>query len=253
MAMVRDWLDEFLERLCTLYRPHDWPEGHSGEWFEWRKAWVRHLLDADATAADAAAVAERLALDPPRFRADWIPAVVRGLKALRDSRDGGASSREAALSASAGCPACGGTGLVAVRHADPANVPPRCAAHCTCPYGRWARSRLAADQPHLLRRTPDLAALPAGWSTADPDVDAYERVIHACGDNPLAALRAMLAEDLAARRRELASQAPAARLRPAPSPPPPGVVAADPILSRESQRPAPGPALTGDGIRPDLL
>jgi hypothetical protein len=93
----------------------------------------------------------------------------------------------AARARSAGCPYCGGAGLVTLYDAryagDPAGrrryrrhdgtvgvewLAMRCATYCLCPAGEWLRAR---SQPDVRDRAPDLADVLEGrtrWSTTDP-------------------------------------------------------------------------------------
>ena len=102
-------------------------------------------------------------------------------------------SRDEAQAQSRGCPTCDGSGQARVydpkydgRRAIEREVmmygeirkvmyPMYCLAHCTCPMGRWMRSRFAKD-PDMLARIPDLMDVLSGrsrWVAKDPtDIEA---------------------------------------------------------------------------------
>lgn len=175
MALVRDWIDDFLDRHRARFDPHDWPDPSSDDYVEFVKGWVTVFALNRVTEEEADNASCRLTAEPPRFRKNHLPAVLR---CALDSRGNDApTDREAAEAASRGCGLCFGSGLVTVWHPqpDPANfVPAAVSAHCTCAMGRWMRQHFARDK-ELLRRIPDLADVQVGrsaWLEERPEVYA---------------------------------------------------------------------------------
>jgi hypothetical protein len=177
---VKDWVRGFMDRHRARYAPNDWPTVGTEEYNEFLKGWVTAFALKQASECEADAASVRLATTPPNWRREHIPAVVGMIEAIRKEKGGEqpvGSTREAAEFASRNCQFCSGAGMTTVYHPapDPARKESACvAAHCSCPAGRWMRSRLAEQSPELLRRIPDLLAVTQGYSTYQIDPPGFD-------------------------------------------------------------------------------
>jgi hypothetical protein len=182
-----DWMPRF---IC-LHRKHcsllGLPEFDSDEGRVLYRTLEKIFENERITEAAAIRASERMLIEPaPSARQHWPKLLALAKEAMR--RDGPSSpdpsTREGAKLASRDCPHCSGEGLVIVwqpgpdpMRADPRAVP-TCAAHCTCPHGRWIRRRLGEQDRDLLRRVPDLAEVLEGrtaWRPRNPDFAAWDR------------------------------------------------------------------------------
>ena len=178
MALIKDWIYGFLKRHLLRYPSADWPDPHTEDGQEFVKLWFQAFKLAGVTEVEADTASVRLASNPPRFRTDHIPAIIREVEAIRRANAAAATphSRDEAERLARDCPRCEGLGLVLVFHPghdgsprawyrkpNGENVlgPSRVAGHCTCALGRWMRSR---TEPEMKRRIPDLADIEAGIS-----------------------------------------------------------------------------------------
>ena len=83
---VDDWLVNFLERHAKRYRPFDWPTLDTDEGILFLEVWSRALRDANVNEADADEASIRLGSEPPRYRSDHLPAVLKAVREIRAER-----------------------------------------------------------------------------------------------------------------------------------------------------------------------
>ena len=163
---IRDWIEPFLVAHGERFKVHDWPFPGCDEYIDFVGDWIEAFAGLGVSQDESNRASRRLALNPPNWRRDHLPAVMATVKAMRADRgqDTSALTRESALSASRNCPHCGGGGLAPVVNRDPANKPPHCGSHCVCPMGRWMRTQLAQKYPEDIRRIPDFQECLSGQS-----------------------------------------------------------------------------------------
>jgi hypothetical protein len=222
MARVDDWFARFVTRHVQRFPRPDWPDEASEFWISLKRMFVRNAVSE----READAASEALVESPPahldRHAPDLIAKVRESWKASRQGAD--PADPQALKAESRGCEHCGGAGSATVFRPTPRPSCPRCggplppdhlacpkceprarrvprtvAAHCVCPYGRWVRSRLAASDPDVCRRCPDLDDVLAGrslWLAEDPEVGPVPEGMTA--ETALAAIR----DQIAARRAE---------------------------------------------------
>lgn len=77
------WIGRFLGHHQARFAPHDWPEGD--DLITWAESWAAALDRLGATEAEAEAASAWLVGDPPAFRRDHIPAVIRAIRRGRSS------------------------------------------------------------------------------------------------------------------------------------------------------------------------
>lgn len=86
MPDVDDWLVNFLERHAKRYRPFDWPELWSDEGILFIEVWSRAFRREGVTEADADEASVNLGANPPRYRSDHLPAVLKAVREVREER-----------------------------------------------------------------------------------------------------------------------------------------------------------------------
>ena len=181
MCEIRDWLKDFMRRYRLLHNPNDWPEPGTMEDKDFAISWLEAFEDAGATQAQAETAMRRLLRNPPQWRRDHLPALLREIHAVRvasiavpigDDRETAANDPK-----TRSCDLCGGSGLAVVFHPQYDGAPkaeyvdhfgesklgPSTApAHCICPLGRWIRGKL---EEKLRSRFVDLKEVMDGRST----------------------------------------------------------------------------------------
>ena len=78
---VPEWIDDFLERHRARLDPFDWPNEH--EWFAYVGPWLAAFADDGVSEPEAEAASVRLALAPPRYRREHLPAVMAIVRETR--------------------------------------------------------------------------------------------------------------------------------------------------------------------------
>lgn len=167
--MVRDWLPDFLHRLSISFPPHDWPDGGTEDWGVFVEDWISALARNQVTEADADAARQSLLETPPRFRSEYIPAIVSAVKASRGptTGGGGVSDRDSAMLASKACVYCEGMGLAVVWASKPdpdKRIAETASAYCICQAGRWIEANHREKSPDVHKRIPDLTNVLNGRS-----------------------------------------------------------------------------------------
>lgn len=173
MALVREWLPDFLDRHRARHKPHDWPPEDSDAYAVFMKGWISHLSLKEATEAEADAASERLMLSPPRWQQEHLPAVIRVIEEFRTQATAG-TDRDSAALASRGCCQCHGVGLTVVWDRQPRpGSPETVSAHCTCPLGRWMRQNTAAAEVQRIPDAADAGRAGSRWRLDPLDMDEW--------------------------------------------------------------------------------
>jgi hypothetical protein len=177
--LVKEWIVGFLERHRARFAPNDWPDPDSKpeDWIEFVKGWVTAFALKQISEAEADEASRRLALDPPQWRRDHVPAVVKAVEALRGAKAGppvASDDRAAAVAASRDCPGCSGSGYgsavdAARTQATGHEVRVACLCPCACPMSRWVERQLAQSDAETLRRLKSAGP----WAVA-PDGDDFD-------------------------------------------------------------------------------
>jgi hypothetical protein len=159
------------------------------------RGYLNSFIKIKAKKAEADAASTRVASgESPRFVEDHLPRLLVEIDAVRhDLENASAKPKKAKASPSpepiTSCLDCSGVGLVPLWNSQAAATPTTSAAHCTCAYGRWMRSR---TKPADVARIPDLADIrenESQWTTIHPgDFDDAEL------DRLPASFRRLLAE-----------------------------------------------------------
>lgn len=185
--LIKDWLPEFLDYYWPSRFGREWPGNDNSEGRQIWSQWLKDFIEVGAKQNEADLAAARIkdkgiVLASPGAH---LLALVAEIGVIRTevTTQPIASDRDQAASQSWGCKRCAGTGLAPVFHprytgdstvAIPGNdgvtrmIPGRVAAHCTCPMGRWIRSK---TESKMLPRIPDLQAVLDGdsrWLAFDP-------------------------------------------------------------------------------------
>jgi hypothetical protein len=238
MALIRSWLESFLAAHRERFNPHDWPDVSSDDFHDFMIDWLEAFADLQVSEEEANRASKRLTLDPPSWKRNHLPAVLKTVRAMRMERNTpseAAQNIETAKAASVNCPHCDGGGLAYCFHALPVpeRTPKQIAAHCICPMGRFMRGRIAVQDPVFFKRIPDFADVLAGRSTwLKDDPSGYAANVPLSG----------IASQPASAQPQATSWPPPRANRPTGEPKLP-----DPIL----QRPPVGPTVsTGEGKDP---
>ena len=180
------YIDKFLAKFVRRINPPDWPTPGTDEYDDFRDDWIDALDRRNVQEHEADAALRRLREDPPQWMREHLPKLIGAIEASRRdaTSTAAATDRDAAFEASRGCQHCGGSGMatlfrrgyegsaVKVWHDHDGRerrTPMRVAAHCSCPMGRWARSK--TRDLDTLSRVPDLCLILAGsrqWLASDP-------------------------------------------------------------------------------------
>jgi len=170
MALVKDWLDNFMVQHKSRFRPPDWPEPATEDEREFQRLWHHAFRSNSVMQREADVASLRLGVKPPRFAADHLAAIIEEIKDFRagSRQPQSPDTREGAEQASHDCPNCGGHGTVTVY--SPILTSGRCQAHCQCPKGRWLRDTIRKGKhPELLHRIPDWDDVVSGRSAYSLD------------------------------------------------------------------------------------
>lgn len=189
MALVKEWLSDFLVRHRARFGPHDWPTQGSEEYDEFSRLWLTAFATGQVSESEADAASFRLGSDPPRFRNEHVVKVIEQVKAIRAERGAPSASRLDARERSLSCPHCSGNGICPVYHPDPDPTdrrPESVGAHCVCEHGRWIRRWFGSSDEHrgLLRRIPDFADVLSGSSSWLLESPAFVALMRDVGDGP---------------------------------------------------------------------
>lgn len=263
MSHPSEWIGRFLKRYVDTIGPHDFPTDADDEDLEpgqptaaesFMRGWVYAFTipSPPVTEAEADAATVRLALHPPAFRRQHLPAVVEVVLKMRE-RDATQKLVEAvatppeearAIVRSKGCPECstanGPTGFALRRGMwKDASWHATASLYCRCSVGRYRLEREEAYPPPF----DDLQALPHLWDwklshptwtdrpAPPPSVEGRQWVYLAPGESapPVIAKAAKLGAPAKGRRpdwaapipKDLPMPRPVPRLAPEPEPPPP--------------------------------
>jgi hypothetical protein len=170
MPLIRDWLDKFLTDHRARFAVHDWPDADSDDYRDFMIDWLEAFADLQVSEEEANRASKHLTLDPPSWKRNHLPAVLKTVRAMRLERSAPSEAARdiaEAKAASVNCPHCDGGGLAYGFHPLPVpeRTPKQVAAHCVCPMGRFMRNRVTIQDAPSLKHIPDFAEILAGRST----------------------------------------------------------------------------------------
>lgn len=184
---VDDWFGLFIMSHMARFPREDWPAEMSQDASEFFGAWRHQFILKGLTEDVATRASLDLAGEPPRWKADHLPAILKAAAEVRrqlEPQTSAESPLEDARIASRDCPDCLGNGS-AVRYVHPeilgklvtvgGNEVPiggSVAIPCSCPLGRHVARGLAPEgrpSPPTIDRYPTLRRWAAPWGSPSSD------------------------------------------------------------------------------------
>lgn len=184
---VDDWFGLFIMAHMARFPREDWPAEMSQDASEFFGAWRHQFVIKGLTEDVATRASLDLAGDPPRWKADHLPAILKAAAEVRrqlEPQSSAESPLEDARMASRDCPDCLGNGS-AVRYVhpeilgklktaagNPVPIGGSVSIPCSCPLGRHVARGLAPEgrQPvPTVDRFPSLRRWEAPWGSPSSD------------------------------------------------------------------------------------
>ena len=79
----KDWLQRFLRLHRDRFAPDDWPTVGNNDYLEFGRLWLAAFRDEAVHESEANEASLKLGPNPPRFRPDHLPAVMKMIRQMR--------------------------------------------------------------------------------------------------------------------------------------------------------------------------